>query len=229
MGRAPRLICALCAGLLILTGCQPSAPAPASPTPSLPAARIHSVPFTPTPASQPDPTAEPTFTPAAVPLPDSEAELARAVHGARLIAWLEIPRLNLIAPVTPAGWSPDPRQPESSAWDNPGAQVGWALSSALPGDAGNVLLFGHNNIDSSIFKDLWQLENGDSLSLTTGETVWPYRVAEVHILDARQESQNKQIYAEYLRPSRAPRLTILSCWPPDNNTHRVVIVAYPES
>ncbi|NPV74906.1 MAG: sortase [Anaerolineae bacterium] len=186
--------------------------------------------------------------PARTPLPAGKAELARSVYGGRVIEWVRIPKIAVFAPVTAVGWeaatlSPfDTLGPRSvpplfggkakfagtaPVWDSPHAQVGWALSSALPGDEGNIVLYGHNNIDSSVFRNLSDLKFGDEVRLQTGEREWLYYVTEVNILPVQSEEEDREVYAEYMSPTRAPRLTLISCWPPTNNTHRVIVVAYP--
>jgi LPXTG-site transpeptidase (sortase) family protein len=114
-------------------------------------------------------------------------------------------------------------------WDSPGAKVGWVIDSALPGDAqGNIILYGHNNINSSVFRDLADLQAGDAIALSTSQGDWAYEVAEVHIVPVDESQGDRAEYARHLLPGLAPRLTLISCWPPDNNTHRVIVVAYPE-
>ena len=114
-------------------------------------------------------------------------------------------------------------------WDNPEAEVGWVVSSALPGDAGNIILYGHNNIHSSVFLRLSEMQPGDEIALTTGEGEWRYRVKEVRILEIGGEEADQRAYQQYLQPGEEALLTLLSCWPPDNNTHRVIVKALPES
>jgi LPXTG-site transpeptidase (sortase) family protein len=165
----------------------------------------------------------------ATPFPDSLEGAARAQYGSQLIEWIEIEKIGVLAPVTPVGWSTggDLLHKEEPEWDSPEAQVGWMVTSALPSQIGNIILYGHNNIDSSIFMHLFELESGDMVELTTGERTWRYQVDQVKILPVLEEDDDQQAYAEYLKPSLAPRLTILSCYPPTNNTHRVIVIAYP--
>jgi sortase A len=158
------------------------------------------------------------------PVPDSLEKLARQAYGTRLVEWIRIPKLNLLAPVKPVGWSPSG---DSAEWDSPDAQVGWAVSSALPGDPGNIILYGHNNIDSSIFMRLSELKPGDRIQLTTGDKDWVYRVELVKILPVLSDAENQQAYADYFQKTSVAQLTLLSCWPPISNTHRVIVVALP--
>lgn len=161
-------------------------------------------------------------------LPETLEDLARSVYGQRLITWVNLPAIQVRAPVRSVGWSAE--TPESlPEWDNPEAEVGWVVSSALPGDEGNIILYGHNNIHSSIFKRLSEMQIGDDITVTTGENEYHYRVQEVVILEVSGEEANLRAYMQYLQPTQETRLTLLSCWPPDNNTHRVIVLAVPES
>jgi len=208
--------------VVLLCACQPAMPIPA-PTAPLPTPLdvVRALPI---------PTDLPTLSPEQpTPTPDlSPQSIARAAHGQRLIDWIEIEAINVHAPVTAVGWLADPADPQAVAWGSPDAQVGWGMGSALPGDGeGNILLFGHNNIHSSVFKNLSQLTPGDAITLTTGEDEFNFSVIEVVILEAG-ENTDPALYVEYLRDSRTPRLTVISCYPPDNNTHRVIVTALPE-
>lgn len=221
-----RLTCLACLVSLLLAGCLPAAMPP--PT-SLPTVHV----FTTSQPTRALPVSVSTIPPTPVPtvIPQGNAQIARAVYGTRLVEWIEIPAINVFAPVTPVGWSAGGSNPDPAAagWDSPGAQVGWVMTSALPGDSqGNIILYGHNNIDSMVFRSLYTLAMGDEIILTTGEDVYRYRVAESHILPVLEDGEDALAYAEYLKSSRVPRLTLISCYPPDNNTHRVVVVGYGE-
>jgi LPXTG-site transpeptidase (sortase) family protein len=177
-----------------------------------------------------------TFTPAPTPpsLPTSTAlssgdpaQTAHSIYGDRLITYIRIPAIQVYSGVVPVGWQVDTENADQQTWDPSGAQVGWVLSSALPGDAGNVLLYGHNNLDGSVFRDLYQLKGGDEIQLQTGQQAYRYRVDRVEVLPVTTESADRQALEAYFKPTRTPHLTLLSCWPPDNNTHRVVVIAYP--
>lgn len=213
--------------VFLSSGCQTTTPAASSPenTVTLPPPAQHITALPVEPSSSPLPQIEPSFTP----FPDSLEGAARAQFGNQLIEWIKIEKIGVLAPVTPVGWSTggDLLHREEPEWDSPEAQVGWMVSSALPSQIGNVILYGHNNIDSSVFMNLYQLESGDMVELTTGERTWRYRVDQVQILPVLDEDDDQLAYAEYLKPSLAPRLTILSCYPPTNNTHRVIVIAYP--
>jgi LPXTG-site transpeptidase (sortase) family protein len=209
---------------LCLAGCQPVAARTVTPAPTFPQPAVRVVELTPQALESATAVLEPTQPR----LPDTLEEMAENVYGARLIDWIELPAIQVRAPVRPVGWEAETEDalPE---WDNPEAEVGWVVSSALPGDTANIVLYGHNNIHSSVFQRLAELESGDGVVLQTGQQEWRYTVDEVEIIAVSGPEQDSLAYQKVLQPSTGARLTLLSCWPPDNNTHRVIVTAYPEN
>ncbi len=178
------------------------------------------------------PTSLPTSTSLPAPVSLEIDDLASKLFGdQRLIERVSIPIIGVNSAVVPVGWQ---RQfgapPESGAleWDSPGDHVGWVINSALPDQRGNVILYGHNNLFTAVFHDLWKLEPGDRLYLQTAERKWEYLVDQVVIIPIEGAAEEERAaYDTYFYPSGIPRLTLVSCWPPDNNTHRVIVTAYP--
>ncbi len=202
----------LLAGLFLLSF---SACAPWS-TPSLPPPRVYIThPALPTPTATllPTPTA-PVTSPLAI--------LAQQTYGARLIQRLRIPTLGVDSAVIPLGWRQD--SAGNVTWDSPQEAVGWVISSALPDRPGNIILYGHNNTSGAVFRDLWRLQPDAPIFLQTAQQEWEYRVRQVNILPALLDPTAG---AEYLQASPTPRLTLISCWPPQSNTHRVIVLAEP--
>jgi LPXTG-site transpeptidase (sortase) family protein len=196
---------------LLLTGCAAPAEAPAQVDAPSPGA-------IPTPSAAPSPI-EQESTPDAAPSPNPPAS--------RAIEHIYIPAIRVSSPVTEMRWSVTEDSP-GGVWQSPDDMVGWAIGSALPDQPGNVLLYGHNNMYSAIFRDLGDLQNGDLITLQTGRGNWEYEVAQVEIVRVFGVSDEVLAgYAMYMQQTFAPRLTLISCWPPISNTHRVVVIAYP--
>jgi len=106
--------------------------------------------------------------------------------------------------------------------------VGWHKTSAHPGHNGNIVLNGHHNIRGEVFRYLVDLEVGDTVLLYVKEQVYHYAVSEKHILKEKGESlQVRRENASWIAPTEDERLTIVTCWPYTNNTHRLVVVAKP--
>ncbi len=140
------------------------------------------------------------------------------------------PTIGLDASVVPTGWH-EVRAADGSMrseWDVPNYPAGWLINSALPGATGNVVLAGHHNIYGQVFRYVVNLNVGDPITLYAGSQVYRYQVTDKFILpdkyvSAEQRAKNAQWIGEF--PDS--RLTLVTCWPYTNNTHRVIVVAKP--
>jgi LPXTG-site transpeptidase (sortase) family protein len=148
------------------------------------------------------------------------------VYPVRLLA----SAIDLDTKVKPLGWRQVVNgEKEVSIWHMVDDAAGWHLNSAVPGQAGNAVMSGHNNIGGSIFRNLYRLQPGDTITVWTNEgKAVAYRVDEVRIVketyaNAAQQAANAQAMAE----TSDERLTLITCWPSYSNTHRVIVVAYP--
>jgi len=214
-----------CLLAVILAACSARAESP-SPLPPPAVAVTQSAPALSDPPN-PDSLPTPTFPSSPAP---SLLELAAGAYGTRLIVQVDIPTINVRSPVIAVGWVAKEAADGGSEteWDSPESLAGWVVTSALPGDGSNVILYGHNNLYTSIFRDLGRLKVGDEISLKTGERTWNYRVHQILFLQTTfAGAKTLQTYAAYLQPTQREQLTIISCWPPISNTHRVIVVAEP--
>jgi len=199
-----------------------------SPTPThLPTPRVWVTPGLP-PAITPEALSASTPTPAPAEEPEV-ALLANQLYGGKLIERIAIPALHLDSQVVPVGWHINPEaatDADKIEWDSPYEAVGWMISSALPDQAGNTVLYGHNNMYTSVFKDLGSLAPGDLVYVYTGQSTWKYEVSQIEILPILSAGIDQQAkYLSYLEPTPLSRLTLISCWPPVSNTHRVIAIA----
>ncbi|GAB4539255.1 MAG: class F sortase [Anaerolineales bacterium] len=169
---------------------------------------------------------------ATLPAPKSDIQqMADDLFGARQILAVQIPALNINGEVVPVGWRANYQDDLSSGafeWDSPGGDVGWVITSALPDETGNIVLYGHNNLYSRVFENLYTAREGDAVLLQTAAGIQEYAVRYVLLLpmlgaDAAQIAR----YAAYLQPTAGARVTLVSCYPPQSNTHRVVVIAQP--
>lgn len=144
--------------------------------------------------------------------------------------WLSIPALALEASVSPVGMILSDVAPGVFEWDVPvGRIAGWLNTSAPLGQPGNTVLDGHHNIQGEVFRNLWELVSGDEITLSSGEHSRRYRVNEVLILSELDQPLEVRLKnAAYIRPTTDERLTLITCWPYTGNTHRVVVIAFPE-
>lgn len=180
----------------------------------------------------PSATAEPTATPSPTPL-------GRPVR-------LVFPDLRIDTSVTEMGWSPaKPGSQAASEWDVPENTAGWAINSAALGVPGNVVVAAHNNIYGMVFRNIslaWpqtgkptsnpavytsDILNGRVIELyaANGQR-FAYEVTAFYRLqDYGLPLSQMEANAEYLQPTPDPELTLVTCWPPWSNTHRLVVRA----
>jgi LPXTG-site transpeptidase (sortase) family protein len=140
---------------------------------------------------------------------------------------LQISHLNLDVPIEPVGLVPSPAIAGGYEWEVPAWRAaGWLSSSAPFGASGNTVLDGHHNIDGEVFRDLWTLQRGDDIVLWAGNQARDYRVDEVLILPERDQPRAVRLAnARYIQPTDDERLTLITCWPYEDNSHRAVVVA----
>jgi sortase A len=106
--------------------------------------------------------------------------------------------------------------------------AGWHKNSSLPGEPGNIVLSGHNNIKGAVFRQLDQLKRGDDIQLFAGGAEYSYTVEEVLIVPEKYASASQRAEnVRYIDETPDDRLTLVSCWPRNDNTHRIIVVARP--
>jgi len=144
---------------------------------------------------------------------------------------LVIPAIGLDAPVEPVGWLVENTNGQpANVMDTPNHfAAGWLKTSAAVGVAGNTVLDGHHNIYGKVFKDLVNIQVGNTITLYAAGQERTYRVAQKLILaEAGQPLKVRQANAQYIAPTLDEQLTLVTCWPPNGNTHRLIIVALPD-
>jgi len=106
--------------------------------------------------------------------------------------------------------------------------AGWHEGSAPLGEPGNTVISGHHNAYGEVFKNLVELENGDSVKIFSGNKTFEYIIANKMILSEKDEPLEVRIEnARWILRSDDERLTLVTCWPARSNTHRLILVAVP--
>ncbi|HEX9116265.1 MAG TPA: sortase [Anaerolineae bacterium] len=139
--------------------------------------------------------------------------------------------IGLDSRIVPAGWHTVQNADGSTGaeWDVPAYAAGWLITSARPGTTGNAVLAGHHNIEGEVFRYVVDLNPGDAITLYTGEATLHYRVTDRFILPDKYVSyQQRLANAQWIGPFGDERLTLVTCWPYTNNTHRVIVIAKPD-
>lgn len=137
--------------------------------------------------------------------------------------------INLDAKVVEIGWKPViEKGVPTSVWEVADYAAGWHKNSKLPGQGGNIVLSGHNNIKGEVFRYLDELKRDDIVTLYAGEQPYEYRVTDTFILKEEGEPEEvRRQNAGWMAPSNDERLTLVTCWPYTNNTYRLIVLASP--
>ncbi len=145
---------------------------------------------------------------------------------------MQIPSIGVDAKVIEIGWHVvKTNGVEQVVWDDASYAVGHMMNTFRPGEGGNIVFSGHNNIEGRVFANLWKVKVGDEVRLTTTDgRAFKYRVVEAQIVKEKLASAaQRAANAHYMDATPPERVTIISCYPPTNNTDRVLIVAKPEN
>ena len=106
--------------------------------------------------------------------------------------------------------------------------AGYHENSTSLGKIGNIVLSGHHNAYGEVFGNLYQLEEGDIINLYHGDELFQYVVTNVMIFEEKDQPLEARLEnARWILPSDDERLTLITCWPQDSNTHRLIIAAVP--
>jgi sortase A len=106
--------------------------------------------------------------------------------------------------------------------------VGWHTTSAMLGETGNTVLNGHHNVFGEVFGSLVDVTEGDMIWVESDHYRYSYQITNKMILPEKYEQLDVRMNnAQWILPTVDQRLTLISCWPYESNTHRLIIVAIP--
>lgn len=142
--------------------------------------------------------------------------------------WLSIPRIGLEAPVL--AFAPRVRDVDGVPVERLPVPnfyaVGWDETSAEPGFAGNTIMAGHDNLFGAVFGGLTELQVGDEIAVWSEYGVFSYRVQQTLLLEEEGQPLEVRLQnAQWLNDTPDDRLTLITCWPRESYTHRLIIVA----
>jgi sortase A len=161
---------------------------------------------------------------------------------------LVIPDLNIDAKVVEMGWEViNTAAGPQSDWVIPKNAAGHHMNSATMDQSGNLVISGHNNIDGKVFEAIsmaWDDatrarvdEFTDRSDILTGRRIElydalgkpvTYSITDFFRLrDSGVSLAQRMQNARFVEPTDESQLTIVTCWPPWSNTHRLVVVAKP--
>jgi sortase (surface protein transpeptidase) len=208
----------------------------------------------PTPASTvvaaTEPTIEPAQTPTALastatPQPEPSAIPTTALAGPPVR--LAIPELGIDVPVMEMTWEVvQAAAGLQTRWVIPENEAGHHIDSAQLGQTGNLVISGHNNIYGRVFERISLAWPGKSTrvdditersEILNGRTIQLYNQAGqrfdyaitdfLRLKDTGIPLAQRVENARFMRPTDDTRVTLVTCWPPWSNTHRLIVIARP--
>lgn len=140
------------------------------------------------------------------PLATSQANLPIPTPGPEQAIRIQVPAIQVDAPVV-----------QGDGWEQLKKGVGQYIGSANPGQPGNVVLSGHNDVYGEVFRRLDELEPGDTIVIFTINRQYFYVVSGRQIVEPTQ--------VEVMAPTSDPTLTLISCYPYLIDNKRIVVFA----
>jgi sortase A len=137
--------------------------------------------------------------------------------------------INLDASVVETGWTQVVRDGvATNVWIVADYAAGWHKNSMLPGQGGNIVFSGHHNIKGEVFRYIVDLAVGDTVSIYVDDQRYDYAISDKFIVKDKGEPESvRRANAKWIGPFNEERLTLVTCWPYNNNTHRVIVIAKP--
>jgi sortase A len=192
------------------------------------------------PTPSPTPSRAPTIRPRpVVPTPAASPEVP-----VRLV----IPDLKIDAKVVEMGWDVvNTAAGPQSEWVIPKDAAGHHINSATLDQPGNLVISGHNNIAGKVFEAIsmaWDDASRarvddftDRSDILTGRRIQlydahgkpvDYTITDfLRLRDSDVSIAQRMQNARFMEPTDDTRLTLVTCWPPWSNTHRLVVIAKP--
>lgn len=114
------------------------------------------------------------------------------------------------------------------SWQVADWAAGHHSGSADPGENGNIVLAGHDDVRGEVFRGLHDIAIGAEVLLTTADGVHRYVVEEIQVRLERGASLEERLATgQYIAPMPEERLTMITCWPYGIDDHRVIVIAKP--
>ena len=119
---------------------------------------------------------------------------------------IKVPVIDVSAPIV-----------QGDGWEELKRGVGQHIGSVEPGETGNLILTGHNDIYGEVFRHLDRLQPGDEITVFTANESYVYVVADTLIV--------APTYVQVLDQTPDATLTLISCYPYLVDTQRIVVLA----
>jgi sortase A len=102
-------------------------------------------------------------------------------------------------------------------WEQLKKGVAQHIGSAQPGQAGNMVLSGHNDIFGEVFRHLDKLSPGDEVIVSTEVRSYTYIIRKIDVVEPTD--------VWVMAPTEHASTTLISCYPYRVNTQRIIVFA----
>ena len=123
---------------------------------------------------------------------------------------IQIPAIGVDAPVV-----------QGDGWEQLKKGVAQHIGTPNPGESGNIVLSGHNDVYGEVFRDLDRLNPGDKIILFTNQRQYTYVITDTQMVEPTA--------VEVMAPTPDARVTLISCHPYLVDIHRIVVSAILQS
>jgi hypothetical protein len=157
------------------------------------------------------------------------------------------PVIHIDTPVTEMGWTVvQTAAGPQTEWVIPKNAAGHHIDSVELGQPGNLVISGHNNIYGRVFEPIslaWPTKATrvddvtEKSDILNGRTIQLYNQAGqrfdyvvtdfLRLKDTGVPLARRIENARFMRPTDDTQLTLVTCWPPWSNTHRLIVIAKP--
>jgi sortase A len=140
------------------------------------------------------------------PMVQSLSNLAVPTPGPEQAIRIQIPALKVDAPIV-----------QGDGWEQLKKGIAQHIGSANPGQVGNVVLSGHNDVYGELFRYLDKLVPGDKVILYTQQRQYVYVITQTILVQPTQ--------VEVMAPTSESTVTLISCYPYLVDKQRIVVFA----
>lgn len=123
---------------------------------------------------------------------------------------IQIPAINVDAPVV-----------QGDNWEQLKKGVAQHIGTPNPGEKGNIVLSGHNDIYGEVFRYLDRLNPGDIVILSTSQRQYTYVITGTQMVEPTA--------VEVMAPTPDARVALISCHPYLVDIHRIIVSAVLQS
>jgi len=144
------------------------------------------------------------------PLWQSFSNLPTPIPAVEQAIRIQIPAIDVDAPVV-----------QGDNWEPLKRGVGQQIGSPDPGEDGNIVLSGHNDVYGEVFRYLDRLSPGDSVILFSSRRQYTYIITGTQMVEPTA--------VEVMASTPDARITLISCHPYLIDDHRIVVSAVLQS